>query len=1106
MRTLKNGLFALLITLILSGSLFAALGQAQSVSPVHAPGAKLVPPPPQHPVPDFPLPPPAYASHPAADNTDLSIHFIERTPHYQRYCLDYEHDAPELCAGTENEKRFPDPGELVTLTARIANQGQITATMTAYTWTVDGVIANTGVTPELAPMAESDLIWDWPWQTGAHTITLELAASAGEAITANNRLDHRTDAHYLEILVHPYFVDAFAQRPNLIGSHSFADWLQAQLAQMNQRLAAAAYPDLSGGLPDRVRIDVITATEEVGGDIVSGALDYDGRWTFRTETNYKSTPIDEAWESAQNYARTYASGIDWGLIHELAHQLGVIDLYQLNVSPSAGNEVVDATGLPLLSGFYWQYPGLMGGDDVRPYDATHFSEHTALALSTNSGYRRGYFGEYLFDLPLEVRLDVRTNLGDLLPGAEIAAFQTRFGVVDAAAVFTGVTDAQGRFTLPNRPVSPTLTTATGHGLAPNPFGLIDVVGRNGQLLLRVRQGAQEFFLWLPITELNKAVWQGESVYTIRLDTHLSNEISPAPPLQVRTEGSVAHLSWQPEPDAIGYNIYRSLWPEFTPFRLAASVTDTSVSIPLTRTARFALTAIYPDGSESNLSEIARAELVNAPAALAWEPNSAWSESGQLLALDSHNGAMLRLLPPEENQPMRWVGRMGSEHIGMVGAVAATLGPGEVLGTALGTGQRAYVLDKDLQPLNWIGWAGVMPSPLDRPGGLALAGPPFTVDLALSRPDDDALLLLPFDGSLNDPDGGGPELAQNVGFAAGRFGKAVEISDDARLHYSAAGRFDETRGGVEFWLKPAWPGTDKNHHILLDVGDSNRQPDDDSPGFRLRIAQENGGLYVWVTNFDDFSKAAWGDVSEWQAGEWHHIAATWGEQRLNLHVDGRLLWAESLPVPIAGMAQSISIGAGLDGSDVADAVFDSLRISRNPRLGNSDEFRVLVSEQQRAEVKVLDLMGNPISSWTPDDDGPHAFAALAIDSTNGVWLADRVTRQIYRFDFDGDVLVQAGALDLTFEDAPSALAVGPNDILAIADGDRILLLDPDQPQTDPIVWIHPNDGSHGPFSQPAALAFGPDGDLAVAERGSRRISFIRRPFSRYYLPLIKIDSP
>ena len=76
---------------------------------------------------------------------------------------------------------------------------------------------------------------------------------------------------------------------------------------------------------------------------------------------------------------------------------------------------------------------------------------------------------------------MRDRSGQPLAGAEITAFQTRLGIIDDQPSFSGNTASDGRFLLPNRPVSPTLTTATGHTLGPNPFGLIDVVGRNAQL-------------------------------------------------------------------------------------------------------------------------------------------------------------------------------------------------------------------------------------------------------------------------------------------------------------------------------------------------------------------------------------------------------------------------------------------------------------------------------------------------------------------------------------------------------------------------------------------------------------------------------------------------
>ena len=120
---------------------------------------------------------------------DLSIQWIERTPHYHRYCVDYGRGLPELCAGTENDKRFPDPGEVVTFTAQIANQGVITSPAVTAIWTV-GQIANLPASFQpLAPGITTTLSITWPWPSDPLTVTLSLdpANTLVETTRANNR-------------------------------------------------------------------------------------------------------------------------------------------------------------------------------------------------------------------------------------------------------------------------------------------------------------------------------------------------------------------------------------------------------------------------------------------------------------------------------------------------------------------------------------------------------------------------------------------------------------------------------------------------------------------------------------------------------------------------------------------------------------------------------------------------------------------------------------------------------------------------------------------------------------------------------------------------------
>lgn len=1078
---------ASLLAVLLGGVCLSVGVQAQALGP---------PPPPEKAIPDYPLPPPALPR-PANANipADLSVLYISCTPRYQRYCLDYSSGSPELCQGSGHEKRFPDPGEVVTLTARVANQGGVGAAATTYTWLWDGEAQAWGIVPALAPGETVDLVWTWPWQSAPHTITLDIAATEDELTDANNRLDHRSDAHYLEVLVHPYFVDAFAERLNGVGSYSFHDWLQAQFRQMNQRLAQAIYPELPGGIGDRIRIDVITETVEVGGDAVSSTLAYDGRWTFRPEKDYKRTPENEALASAQHYAQTFAAGIDWGLIHELAHQLGVIDLYQLNVSSSAGNLVSDREGLPLLSGFYWRYPGLMGGGDARPYDGTHFSDHTAQALNTNTGFRRGYFGEYLYDLPQEIWLEVLDKRGGGVGSARIELYQSERNVVEAEPVFVGETNVSGLILLPNRPVSSTLTTATGHTLRANPYGSIDVVGRNGQMLIRVLKGDQEYFRWLPITEMNKAAWRGQRIITDTIATHFPPDAG-APPqapsgLSLRTTGSQAVLQWPPVQGAVSYNIYGGTWPGYYPFDLLAEgVSGTTYIAALDGTSRFAVTAVASDGGESGFSDIARAELLFSPGGLVWRPQSTFSPAGELWVMDQHSGAILLQLPPEcadGGCAPRWVGRVGSEHHGLVGVVDAAPGPGKMVGAAQSGADRVWLFDERQRLFNWFGRINDLPSVLENPGGLALGGEPFSVDSPHRRPDPGASLLLPFDGDLLDPDGATPILSAGLAFTEGRFGQALLVRAGDRLWY-AAGDFDARRGGVEFWFRPDWPGASRERHVLLEIGDPAREPEDEQRSYRLRLAHEAGGLYVWVTDFEDIDKAAWAEVADWQAGTWHHIAATWEEGRLSLFVDGRLAWGEALPFPIAGEPSVIAVGGTLAGEDAAAGAFDAFRLSDYPRLGNSEEVRVLVSERQMAEIKVLDLLGNRLSTWTPDDDGLHGFGQLAMGPEGRVWVTDEEVVDVGELLFDGEALVWQRWLELPLRRGPLALAVSDEGWLAADDRAGVLVLDPDRPERSRR-WTAPNDGSAGDFVWPTTLAFGPEGDLAVSDAGTREIRYI-----------------
>lgn len=1116
-ETRGNGLRVAAVLKVLLGAAFlisalaAALGVASSAAASGAPRGPVPPPAPpafgwitgtaelREPTPSTPPPP----------LPDLSVQWIERQPRYARFCVDYQRGVPELCPGTEDDQRFPNPGEVVTFTARLANQGPLASPAFAARWQVDGQITGWTTLPPLAAGATATLSLAWPWETGVHTATLALdpGVTIQELSRSNNVLHHRTDALYLDVAVHPLVETAFRQRPNLVGSWSFADWMQAQVAALNENLAASAYPSAPHGALDRARIDRIVVSELLGSDLVTSTLEFDGRWTFRVEPDDPDTPEDEAAISAENYAANYAGQVDWGLIHELAHQLGVIDLYQLNVVGSYQNELAGEDGRPLLMGFQWPNPGLMGGGDRGDHPWYRFSEHTVLALNQNRGLRRGYFGEYLFDLPDQTALRVLDNRSQPLAGARVLAYQTQQGVVRQAPVFAGVTDQTGRLAAASRPVPfGGLTTATGHTLRPNPFGNIDVVGQNGQLLLQISHGLQATYLWWPITDFNLARWHGAANQERTVATSLAPPDAPQPPalLDGALHGETVSLSWPAsnDPSVVSYRVYRGDEPAYYPFQLLAAVAAPAFDDVRPGSARYAVTALDASGRESGFSPIFRAPRLWLPAAVVVEPGS-----GQRTVLDQHEGALITQLADQ-----RWVGRQGSVHLGLTGSEGLAANQHGQLLAAGASSDLLTVLDQaSLERVNWFGRERFVDGMLDGPVGAVQAGPRFSVAEGPAIADGETLGLASFDDDIS-LSGSQPLTASGVTVAPGRFGSAVRVNGQDQLLYDAAGRLETDAGSVQLWVRPEWVWNDDREHVFVEIGAP--QPGGAPEGYRLRLAKADwNGLYAWI---DDGTSGVtlYADIQNWQPGDMHHLAVAWQPaqpgatyRRYTLWIDGRLHESQVLRRPAAGPATRIAVGCGLDGGDQADAVLDDLHISAAARVGNSQQTRLVVSQRDGHRIDVFDWLGNRLSSLggpgaaLGEFQSPQGLAILG----DTVWVADRGNGRIQRLRLADAALTALEA----WEDGlsqPHSLAVLDDGRLLVSDvGDqRVRLLD-----TAGVVrrtWRAPNDGQSGQFSFPAGIALTSEGDAVIADRDNGRVVRLLAPGARLasYLPLVQLS--
>ncbi len=655
---------------------------------------------------------------------DLDVTYISRTPLYNRYEVWYTGDGkPYLRPGTEYDQRWPDHGQVVTFTAHIINKGTLDSGSFDFEWLIDDASVHSGTRPSLAPGEEVTETYQWTWAhtvvseclQGQHTVAFQVdpGDTISETYESNNQIQDRTDALSLVLALTPDLYEALETPIDPQWPFSAEDWLQKQIAAMNQAFANSVYPSLPNGIQERVRLDKILVTStnpptdwaEDGGFFMTG---------------------DDRHGNAYYHPATDVSG---ALIHELTHQLGIIDLYNLDV-PLEVPQVTDQRGRPVQIEYWPSQPGLMSNPGCDP---PRYAEHTALALDGNKGYRRGYYGEYLYDVPQPTYLRLLDNQGNPAAGVTIDLYQrasfprmrgSQHGVVDDTPEISVVTDEEGVALLPNRPVGEPVSTRTGHDLTDNPLGVINVVGQNDEFLVKISKGAHQEYQWLDVLQFNLTAWRGED--TLDLATHVPPDPAPAPPaaLAGTQEYGEVRLQWQPSPSPTvsHYNVYRTEGMGYEAVVTHTTVLSYSSLFDYSaRAAGYAVTGVDGSGRESGFSPPFWALRLQNPADVVVDENN------ERIVLDPQNGYALLL----QSTAGEYWDTLGSFDLHLEYSWYLARDPAGNLiishpSDAYSTRQSVRVADQDANLLFEFGEQGSGPGQFQGPAGVAVwTGPGVT---------------------------------------------------------------------------------------------------------------------------------------------------------------------------------------------------------------------------------------------------------------------------------------------------------------------------------------------------------------------------------------------
>ncbi len=438
--------------------------------------------------------------------TDLHVLYIERTPRYPRYAPTYTYytitepsgfgpyaftAATGLGQGqTGQTQRFPMIGDPVTYTGHVRNRGTTTVSGPIDgTWQYDGSVIKTPVIGgPLAPGESASTSTTRTWDGLPHDVTFTID-------TPDDRPENSTltvDANavgFLSYADRTYEEQHREETPNYpqATTDDFVYWLHLHMAEMNRMFADA-------GSAKRVRFDLLEVLHDHDPDPSTDTI-YFAVFPFRYRAG------DGSLRSGSGYYHADVD-VDYGLLHEKGHQLGLIDIYQLDLSGS--NNQVSGQG-------YSAVAGLMHGV------SDFLSAHSALAMNHWYDVAHGYFGQYMYCIPTTIRMRFISVDGQPLAGATVKMYQkverpSQGVVITDQIKAQGTTDANGEWDLPNVPINASLvpTTYAGDTLGPNPFGYLAVIGNNGLLHFRVEKDGGVDYAWLDVTEVNVAYWQGQT--------------------------------------------------------------------------------------------------------------------------------------------------------------------------------------------------------------------------------------------------------------------------------------------------------------------------------------------------------------------------------------------------------------------------------------------------------------------------------------------------------------------------------------------------------------------------------------------------------------------
>ena len=279
-----------------------------------------------------------------------------------------------------------------------------------------------------------------------------------------------------------------------------------------------------------------------------------------------------------------------------------------------------------------------------------------------------------------------------------------------------------------------------------------------------------------------------------------------------------------------------------------------------------------------------------------------------------------------------------------------------------------------------------------------------------------------------PSSTGSRATVGVSYPPGKFGRGMLADAPGEQAVVPVPGLAREQGTVEMWLSPRFPLSAAREF----AGILTMQSEPFILGFKtsLLLFYSSKGEVVFLLNGEPKSAIATRPL-DWKPGEWHHLAASWGPEGMQLYVDGRLESRNRSRDGPGAVTGDVVVGNQawtLNAGSFSDTVVDELRVSSSQRkaaeiAASARASRPLAADGATVALEHFDGSPRPPLTLAPGGEPFHPVAvgkgsSWAVSSPDEVPEGSRLS---FRVTTPGGVTV---AEDATPAGRPPLLRLPP----------------------------------------------------------------------------------